>query len=346
VASWLGSEDELIICVAEDRKEFLPSIKLLLLSLAAHCPGLKVYLIFPPAPAEFRSWLSQYPQVLLRTEPLPTAYGVNVKPQAILHLFDEGFEEVLWIDSDIIATGDIARSLRGLDERTLVITEEALWTPYRDPDAQRARMWGFRVGRVLPFALNTGVLRVTRAHRPLVTRWRELLESDAYRAAQRCDWRSRPLHMISDQDVLTALLASETFADVPLKILGRGNDIVQYFGPYGYTLRERLMHMAGRKPAFVHSQGPKPWLTTGRNAGRRSLKAYFYDVYLELSPYTLIARKYRRELLEPSPWMAARSVSAFMLRALGLWYVPLVGLPIAALADAYRLSKHVFGERS
>src|SRR5580704_10197483 len=93
VASWLASEDELIICVAEDRKEFLPSIKLLLLSLAAHCPGVKVYLIFPPALAEFRSWLSQYPQVLLRTEPLPTAYGVNVKPQAILHLFDEGFEE-------------------------------------------------------------------------------------------------------------------------------------------------------------------------------------------------------------------------------------------------------------
>jgi hypothetical protein len=342
----LGSEGELIVCIAEDREGFLPSIKLLILSLAEHCPQLEIYLVFPPASAEFRGWLAQYPKVTLRSDPLPTAYGVNVKPQAILHLFDAGCDDVLWIDSDIIVTDDMARALAGLDERALVITEEALWTPYRDPDALRARMWGFPVGRTLPFALNTGVVRMTRAHLALALRWRELLESEAYRNAQAQDWRSRPLHMISDQDVLTALLASTEFADVPLKILGRGRDIVQYFGPYGYTLRERLMHMMGRKPAFVHSQGPKPWLMTGRGNARRSLKAYFYDLYLDLSPYTLAARKYRHELMEPSPWMATRSRSAFMLRLLGLWYVPLVGLPIAALADAYRLSKQLFETRS
>ena len=97
----------MIVCIAEYRKGFQPSIKLLILSIVEHCPTLKIYLIFPNADQEFMSWLSGYPQVTLRRTPLPTAYGVNVKPQAILPLFDEGHEDILWIDSDIIVTGDL-----------------------------------------------------------------------------------------------------------------------------------------------------------------------------------------------------------------------------------------------
>jgi hypothetical protein len=338
-------EAKLIICIAEDRKGFRPSIELLILSVAEHCPTLKIHLIFPPADREFLSWVARYPQVTLCTEPLPTAYGVNVKPQAILHLLDQGHDEILWIDSDVIVTTDLLKSLANVDEESLVLTEEALWTPYGDPKGLRARMWGFKVGRTLPFALNTGVIRVTRQHRRLMFKWRELLESDQYRSAQRQDWRVRPLHMISDQDVLTALLASEEFATVPLRILLRGKDIVQYFGPYGYTLRERFAHVTGHRPAFIHSQGAKPWLWTERNAKRRSARNYLYDLYVELSPYTLTARKYRRALSEPSPWMAPHSLAGSAFRALGFWYAPLVGLPIAVLADLVRLTKPLFRAR-
>jgi hypothetical protein len=333
----------LIVCIAEDRMGFGPPIKLLILSITKHCPALKIILIFPPADEDFVAWLSQYPQVTLRTQPLPTAYGVNVKPQAILYLLDEAHEEILWIDSDIIVTRDMAESLAGLDERTLVITEEALWTPYRDPDGMRARMWGFKVGRVFPFTLNTGVLRATNSHYSLMTKWRELLESEEYRSAQRQDWRSRPLHMVSDQDVLTALLASEEFADIPVEILLRGRDIVQFFGPYGYTLRERLIHMTGRQPSFIHAQGPKPWLRASNKTPSRTPKNYLYDLYLDLSPYTLTASRFQRELSEPSPWMQAHSFAALALRAMGFWYAPLVGLPIAALADLVRLAKQLIG---
>ena len=237
-------EAKLIVCISEDRKGFQPSIELLILSISEYSPTLKIYLIFPHATREFLSWLSGHPQVTLRTTPLPKAYGFNVKPQATLHLLDEGYEDVLWIDSDIIVTHDL-KSLATVDPQSLVLTEEALWTPYGDPDGLRARMWGFKVGRVLPFALNTGVIRVTRRHYPLMMRWRELLELEEYRSAQSRDWRSRPLNMVGDQDVLTALLASEEFAQVPLHILLRGKDIVQYFGPYGYTLRERLIYLDG-----------------------------------------------------------------------------------------------------
>ena len=247
--------------------------------------------------------------------------------------------------SDIIVTADLMKTLAGIDHESLLLTEEALWTPYGDPDGMRARMWGFKVGRVLPFALNTGVIRVTRQHYPLMIRWRELLELDEYRSAQRQDWHSRPLHMISDQDVLTALLASEEFAHVPLRVLMRGKDIVQYFGPYGYTLRERLVHLAGRRPAFIHSQGAKPWLWTKRNPKRRSARNYLYDLYVELSPYTLTARKYRPALSEPSQWMAPHSLAGSAFRALGFWYAPLVGLPIAVLADLVRLTKPLFRAR-
>jgi hypothetical protein len=335
----------MIVCIAEDRKGFQPSIKLLILSIVEHCPTLKIYLIFPNADREFISWLSGHPQVVLRTTRLPTAYGVNVKPQAISHLLDEGHDDILWVDSDIIVAGDVLKALANLDPQTLVLTEEALWTPYGDPDGMRARMWGFKVGRVLPFALNTGVIRVTRQHHRLMVRWRELLESEPYRAAQAQNWHSRPLHMISDQDVLTALLASEEFANVPLRFLLRGKDIVQYFGPYGYTLRERLIHLAGHRPAFIHSQGPKPWLWEKRKSKRRSARNYLYDLYLELSPYTLVARKYRRALNEPTPWMATHSLAGAMLRALGFWYAPLVGLPVAALADVVRVTKPLFRAR-
>ena len=336
----------MIVCISEDRKGFQPSIELLVLSLAEHCPKLAIYLIFPNADQKFVSWLSGFPQVTLRRTPLPTAYGVNVKPQAILHLFDEGHDDVLWIDSDIIVTDDLSKALAAVDTQTLVLTEEALWTPYGDPDGMRARMWGFKVGRVLPFALNTGVIRVTRQLQGLMVRWRALLESEEYRAAQNRDWRSRPLHMISDQDVLTALLASEEFAWVPLRFLLRGKDIVQYFGPYGYTLRERLIHLSGHRPAFIHSQGPKPWLWKKGRAKRRSARSYLYDLYLELSPYTLAARKYRGALSEPAPWMASHSLAGSALRALGFWYSPLVGLPIAMLADLVRVTKPLFRTRN
>jgi hypothetical protein len=302
--------------------------------------------IFPPADPGFVGWLKQYPQVTLRREPLPTAYGVNVKPQAILHLFDLGYDDVMWIDSDIILAADPLRSLAGIDDNTLVVTEEALYTPHADPDAMRARAWGFKIGRTVPFALNSGVVRATSAHRGLMERWRHLLESEQYRAAQRQDWRIRPLHMHSDQEVLTALLCSDEFAAVPLKILRRGKDIIQYFGPYGYTLAERFRHLAGCCPAFIHSQGPKPWLWTAYTKSMQSgSKDYLHKLYLELSPYTLAARRYRGNLREPASWMSPRSAAGLGLRALGFWYAPLVGLPLAALADLVRLSKPLLRAR-
>jgi lipopolysaccharide biosynthesis glycosyltransferase len=56
------------------------------------------------------------------------AYGWNVKPQALLQLLSEGHREVVWIDSDIVATKDVRPAFAQLDSGVLVATEEALWT--------------------------------------------------------------------------------------------------------------------------------------------------------------------------------------------------------------------------
>ena len=252
-------------------------------SIAEHCPTLKIYLIFPAADHEFVSWISRHPQVALRAAALPTAYGVNVKPQAILHLLDEGHDDILWIDSDIIVTADLTKTLAGIDHESLLLTEEALWTPYGDPDGMRARMWGFKVGRVLPFALNTGVIRVTRQHYPLMIRWRELLDRMNIDPPSARIGIPTPPH---DQRSGRAHRAPRLrgVRHVPLRILMRGKDIVQYFGPYGYTLRDAwFIWPAADRHSFIRKGRS---LGSGRKgtAKRRSARNYLYDLYVELSP--------------------------------------------------------------
>jgi hypothetical protein len=327
----------LIICIAENRLSFEPSVKLLLMSLTRHSPKFSIRLFFPPAKDEFVSWVRQYEQVKLDVDPLPTAYSHNVKPQALLHLMDEGYDDIVWIDSDIIVARDISHLFHKVDPDVLVITEEAMCRARYDPDGLRARLWGFKVGRTHPFVLNTGVIRSTKSHRALLSRWRELLESDQYAKFQRLNWRSRPPHMISDQDVLTALLASQEYANVPLKILKRGKDIIQYFGSHGYTVSERLSNVLVGAPTFIHSQGPKPWIHNWQCRTAKSVRERWEMLHLDLSPYTLAARKYRDNLGSDTSWMQSHSTFSSFLRGLGLWYPPLVGLPFAAAADLFRL---------
>jgi hypothetical protein len=61
-------------------------------------------------------------------------------------------------------------------------------------------------------------------------------------------------------------------------------------------------------------------------------------LYLDLSPYTLAARKYRDDLGGDASWMRSHSILSSILRGLGLWYPPFVGLPFAVAADLFRLA--------
>jgi hypothetical protein len=327
------------ICVAEDREVCEPCLKLLLLSLNVHCPGIEVSLFYPPAREGFLTWIKKCPQVRLQADHLKNGYGWNVKPQAIMDLMDRGVDEVIWLDSDIIVIRTPIMS--GLTRDTLVATENTLVDERCDRNALRARLWGFPVGRVLPFSLNSCVLRVTRDHYALMERWWELLQSDIYQDLQRKAWRQRPVHMLSDQDVLTALLTSQEFSEVPVHILQRGKHIIQFDGVYGYTVAERMRNLLGDCPSFIHSCAGKPWSDRWRLEPTNGLREYIKKVYLDLSPYTLSAARFRHDLVSSTEWMEPHYGLSRILRALGMGYPALVGLPMAILGDLARGLKYI-----
>ena len=342
----------MIICIAEDREEFEVPLKILILSLKEYSPNVPIYLFHPPATQSFREWIQKHSNVTLCTKLLQNAQGWNVKPRAILTLFDLGFDNVIWIDSDIVVTREISYLFDELDYETLVLTEESLWGFYNDREcadwlehresgALRAALWGFKVRRSLPFTLNTAIIRATKFHRSLLETWAALLCSEQYQGVQALEWENRPIHMKGDQDVLTALLASSSFSSINLRILNRRYDITQYMGLFGFTILERLASVIHGQPAFVHAQALKPWQYDERVWRPRRFSSYIRAVYMDVSPYKLIASRYRDKLEGDVSWMSPHFLLSTILRAIGLSRPALVGAPIAAIADLIRVIRVV-----
>ena len=98
---------------------------------------------------------------------------------------DEGAEVAVWIDSDIVAARPYARLFGDAPAETMIVAEEALWGDACNVADNRTAAWGMDVGRVLDRCVNSCVVRVTRFHRPILERWRALLASPEYLAAQR-----------------------------------------------------------------------------------------------------------------------------------------------------------------
>ena len=332
-----------VICLAEDRSWCEPGVRLLVASLARHSPDIPVELFYPPADSAFKAWLARFPQVSLNKFRLTEPWrGWNVKPEALLTLLAAGFDDVLWVDTDIVVARDVGGIFADLSIDTMVVAEEALCSSHYDGDAMRARLWGLDVGRALRFQLNGGVVGVTSRHVGLVERWRDVLNSPEYLEAQKLRWDLRPRHFMADQEVLTALLCSSEFSKIPLRYLTRGRDIVQYFGSACYTLRERATNVLRGPPVFIHSQGHKAWTPLPRPDG---IKTSLLNLYQRMSPYVGEARKYRDELPDPS-WLKPSTTGDRILSGMSFGAAPLAGLPIAIVNDLYRWVRwaHTGGE--
>jgi lipopolysaccharide biosynthesis glycosyltransferase len=331
------------ICVNEDRQAWEPSLRVVLTTLRRHCPDMPISLFYPFANEAFLRWLAAYPQVRLQENGLRNGYGWNVKPQAIMRLLDAGFDEVIWIDSDMFVTRDFRPLFRELDDAVFVATEQTCKLDRNDHDGagRRAQLWQLSVGRVLPSALNSGVLRVTRLHYSLLKRWWELLQSDEYQEWQRKekDMGKRPIHMQGDQDVLTALLTSTEFAHIPLKILRRSKHIVQFDGVWGYTTAERLRNLLGDGPTFIHCMGTKPWVAPWKSERRKGLVDYLKMVYVDVSPYTLSSARLKQDLQCDTNWIDAHYRFSAILRSIAMQHPVLTGLPMAVFLDIARFIK-------
>ena len=125
--------------------------------------------------------------------------GWDVKPAVILDALNRGYDEVLWLDSDLILTRPVDALWRGHSPDVFVVAEECKYglKPY---GYQRTVGWGLAKGRTFRRSVNTCVIRVTGLHKSLIETWTHLIRSNEYRKHT----SSRPIHVFGDQDVLHA----------------------------------------------------------------------------------------------------------------------------------------------
>jgi len=241
------------VVVYEDRPDNLIGVQLLVLSLNRYSPDLRALVTVPGAPEAFRDWLQAQPNAELYDTRLE-ASGWDVKPSLLLEHLGNGSPSVAWVDSDMIVTGNLSAKLAELPTESLIGTEDVWWGK-RQGTPQRTLAWGLKPGRVLPVTVNTGFLRAATTHVPLLERWRDMLTMPDYRAAQKLGIGQRPLHLMGDQEVLTALRGAVDWQDVPVRLLRRGLDVAQCYGPGGFSPRERLYLRLNCRSSCVH--GPQ-----------------------------------------------------------------------------------------
>jgi hypothetical protein len=145
--------------------------------------------------------------------------------------------------------------------------------------------------------------------------------------------------MRGDQDVLTALLVSSEFSHIPVRLLRRGSTTVLFDGIFGYSVGNRIRDLFWGASPLIHITGLKPWCAKWPLEHPIRLKDYIERIYYDVSPYTLSALRYRRELECDTGWMEPHYLLSRILRVAGMGCQPLVGLPIAALADLVRIGR-------
>jgi hypothetical protein len=327
---------KLIFCFAEDREGAEIGLKLGILSLTEHCPGVPIVLYRPAPIPSFTAWLRQFPDVRLVSEPLSGAFSWNCKPHAMLPLLDEA-DEVVWLDSDMMVSGDPRPLFSRLGPETLGITQE----PPSHPDqgsAIRTQGWGLKIGRPRDFTLNSSALRTTHHHAPLLRRWMDLMTRPDYVQCHERPVTERPVAMKGDQDVLNALLGSDEFTELPVRVFWNGRDVIHSGGALAYPLTKRLAGLFRPMPTFVHAISLKPWMILVRGKNLPGRWWWWRQLNQEISPYVALAKRYRARTAEPMPWLDWSTPLGTVLRVSGLGHWALRGLPVTAASTFLKVS--------
>ena len=244
----------------------------------------------------------------LYEERLPSWGSYNVKPSVLLDGLATGADACLWIDTDILVNRNL-EFVAALPPQAIVVTQDP-WE-YMDGSTHRCTTWGLTGRRSLPGPLNSSVVRVTRDHVVFLEAWRQVLLLEAYVAEQAKPAARRNHHLLSDQDALSALLASEQFATIPVVRLAHSREILQHHGAGAYRLKHRWSNLKQGMPPLIHAMGVvKPWRMPDRPSFFRSLRDYYERTYLELSPYVHYARQYRSSLDENTCWLDTKTLAA------------------------------------
>jgi hypothetical protein len=315
----------LLLCSYEDRPSEAIGLNLLMQSLSRTCTDVTLVVY---APAEMREILvvprNGRLNVLVKDSASIEETGWSAKPSVLLRTLEDGADEAIWLDADIIVTRDFRSLLQGKSGETLILAHEPKWSLH-GPRTSKASAWGLVEARMFSPGINSCFIRVVSQHRPLLERWRTLLRSPEYLNAQKQPFCDRPPHVSGDQDVLEAILCSEEYKEISVAFLRSGIDIAQCHLADGYTAGERLTNCFRGLPPLVHAQGFKPW----HDSARRS-------VHLDCSPYLLSAALYRNTEGLELEWTRAATWMGWLLRAI-FWGEPnLSGFIPAVVTQAQR----------
>lgn len=331
-----------VYCIHEDRVSAEVGLRFAIASLMKHCATAEL-VVFHPNPADaFQKWVSQFPRVQLEAKIPMGAAGWDCKPHSLLSLLDAGADEAIWIDSDMIIARDPSYLFNGSPSDEFIATEEPATHPHQG-STMRTAGWGLPIGRSFPITFNSCVLRATNDHRPLLIRWREMLNDPQYKNAQLMRMDDRPIQFLSDQDVLTALIGSAEFSSLPVRYLWIGRDIIHCGGALGYPVSRRIAGLFHRTPPFLHGISGKPWYVFSEEYSNIHSRWFtFYRRLLqETSPYVAAARSMRSEVDEPTPWLDYSSPVGRILRVLGCRHFALQGLPLAIAANGIELANGI-----
>jgi hypothetical protein len=316
------------VVMYEDRPRDLVGLQLAVASLLRHSPGCHVRVSVPGAPSLLVDWLLDHPSVEVVPADDLAGSGWNIKPELLRRTLRAGHESVCWLDSDMLVGGDLREALVSRAPSTLMVTDD-FWYARERRTAARTLAWGLVPGRVPGCAVNTGLVRVTGDHLPLLDAWQALLEDPRYLHAQSQPYADRPLHLLGDQEVLSALLGSRPWEHIALSWLRRGIDVAQCFGSAGFSPRERLSAArVAHRPLLIHAMGPKPWAVL-RQPPQPSRTARRERAHMQLSTYTALAGGYDGELGHALDWTRLDLVAPLVVRAARTLDPALRELPLA-----------------
>jgi len=298
------------------------------LSACRHEPGWLFHCYLKNLRSEDLEWLSEQPNVRLKSETTVDHCGWNVKPSLLKRLLIESDGPVLWCDSDLILASPVSLILDAIDSSVFVASEEHCWGRTKGSGFRTAG-WGFKESRSLASTVNSSFMRIDCSHIPLLDAWSACLLRPSYLLAQSQQWNLRPEYFIGDQDALTALLASSEYSHVPLYLLKNGRDIAQCFEEDGYNVRDRILNSIRRRvPPLIHAQGGKPW--------KKSPRA----IYQQLSPYNSVAFPYVIGASLPSDWIKADGCWGRLIDLITLGGPNLRGILPALFRTSVRVWKH------
>lgn len=356
----LTKNKSIIVCIHEDRASHFIGLQLSILSLKKHSPELKISVSCPKATPDQLRWIKEQGDIKVLEFETRKDIGWNIKPNLLLHLLESGYEQAIWLDSDIIVNGNILSRLAQLDLNTFAAAEEPYWGQEQGNDL-RTRAWGLKPYRVFSATINSGLIRATQCHIDIIKAWKEMLNHPLYLESQKIRGMARPLHMIGDQEVLTALLGATNFKDTPVHLIKRGINIAQCFGAGGYTVAERLSNfIKGRSPELFHAMGNKPWtkpprapsIISGPGNIPQRIRAYYEYVMLECTPYNVIAKMHIQSISNNKDWLNKNLFISRLICFFGFNNASLTGLPLAiidsfgkGLRRALKISRFAIDER-